>query len=500
MEFQQFLNFEITSACDMANVHRKCPNTHPERYANVDTSQELTDEAILSVAKQAYREHGFRGLVGWHYYNEPLLKKERIFRLMHALRKDVPEARFQLWTNGNLIPKDCTEFKIFEQIHITNYHNKSFSRVKAVVPNTTVLKGQLDARRNVTGMRSRRPCVRPYIEMDIDHFGNVHMCCMDWKGLIKVGNIMKQPFTDVLARFTEIRAKVSGNEMHKDAPEACLTCQLRFAELDHFMPTIARAAHMSRGWELHKHLPIRNPAVTLTSYKVPTHRLNEHFEWNDKAYRETGVKVYVVTDQEYDVPDYAKCVVFKEEMPVFNLARTSNAGIEYAIAQGHEVIVKSDVDVCFPPEALGRMVRCRDNEALIALYLMSANYEERKWNYIEAPKAEGTIAMTAEAWKNIKYDVRCVGYGAEDGIVVHAITTTIRDIGRDPLVWHIAHNPNSEQTEFKGRTDHWNRDTGFNPDALKKNVKFHPKKARKARQTNKAGRGSAAARRKARRL
>ncbi len=110
---------------------------------------------------------------------------------------------------------------------------------------------------------------------------------------------------------------------------------------------------------------------------------------------------------------------------------------------------------------------------------MAANHPERRWNYITAPKAEGTVIMSAENWKTIKYEERCIGYGAEDGILINAIKTKPLPINRAHLVWHIAHQLNTPQGEKKGRNDHWGRDTGFNPDEFKRNMQFHPSRRKK---------------------
>lgn len=484
MKFMQFLSFEITSKCDLGKLHKQCPVTHPERYAHVDTSHTLNDEMILEIARKFYRDYEFRGLVGWHYYNEPLLEKERIFALMYKLREEVPESRFVLWTNGNKIPQDCSEFAIFDQIWISNYFKKDFSRVQKVCPNTNILPGKLDTRLTIGGGKlDLAPCVRPYTEFIVDQHGNVHICCMDWKGKASPGNVYEKPLDEIVAKFQEIRANVSFTSMLPKAPEVCKHCQLRYGKISDFDPRIQREAQMHRDTTNHGHHPARKTAVVFTSYKVPTSRLDEHFRWNDALYRRLGLKVYVVTDQEYPVPDYAECVVYKEPMPVFNLSKTSNFGVQHAVAQGFTVVIKSDVDIVFPDEAMERMVRCLDKEAIVPLYLMAVTYKDRRWNYVEAPKAEGTIAMAASNWKELRYQEKCEGYGSEDGIMIDSIERAVIHIHRGPVVWHIAHIEGTPQKEKKGRHDHWNRDTGFNPDNTKKNLALHPKKAHLSGQT-----------------
>jgi len=482
MKYLQFLDFELGRECNLADKHKMCPTSHPERYSHMSTERELDDDTIVEIAVRAYREFEFRGLIGWHYYNEPLLQKERIFRLIRRIKELVPQARFMLWTNGELISRGAQELAVFEKVWITNYRKRNFERVKKIVPQTTIIPARFDKRKTNVDVvvNDRRPCVRPYAEMIVDFYGNVHICCMDWKGLASPGNVYEQSLEEIVDKLGRTRNTVAGWTMKENAPAACKRCNMRFDELmPDFDQEICREQQMHRDWAATWSLPTRDVAVVLTSYKVPTRRLHEHFQWNHAIYEHLGCKVYVVADQEYKLPDYATPVVYPHEMPVFNLAKTSNFGIQHAIKQGHEVIIKSDVDVCFPAEAAERMQRCTDNECIIPLYLMAMNYPERRWNYVPAPKAEGTIVMSADNWDKLRYDERCEGYGAEDGIMVHDINKLKLPINRAHLVWHIAHVPNTPQAEFKGRHDHWGRDTGFNPDKLKDNMQFHPKRRKK---------------------
>jgi len=488
MYYLQFLDFEICKGCNLTKEHPKCPAGSSERYLHLDCRQPMTDVQIIGAAVAAYKSHGFRGCVGWHYYNEPLVAADRMWRLMDEIKRQVPYAQFVLWTNGELIPQDVSRFAAFSQIWITNYHRRDFSRVRTVCSNVRELKGNLDDRLQMQAVDSNRPCVRPFAEMIFDYYGNVHICCMDWKGLASPGNIHTSSLGTLVQRVQTIRQAVSGPRMRPDAPAVCRACQLRFGDFtEDFDKPLAREQRMGRDYYANESLPARDTAVAFTSYKVPTRRLDEHFQWNDGVYRKLGLSVYVVTDQEYAVPDYAKCVIFEEDMPVFNLARTSNFGVKSAIEAGHEVVVKSDVDICFHEHALRRFMQCQANEAFVPLYLMAANFPERRWNYVEAPGAEGTVVMTAEWWRQIRYDERCIGYGAEDGILINTIKQHGLILNREAVVWHIAHVPDTPQKENKGRSDHWGRAEGFNPNNLQRNMQFNPRRRKKTKRVRRRG-------------
>ena len=478
MKYNQFLIFEICRECNLGKKHPQCPNQQPDRYANVDTSRQLDNDTIIRLAIEAHQSHEFIGYIGFHYYNEPLLEHDRIFQIMAAVRKKVPNAKFLLWTNGTMLDAvDSRKFQLFDKIVVTNYDRKEFPQLKGH-KDVTILKANLDRRLTVQSNRANtKPCLRPYVEFIIDFHGNVRMCCMDWAGKIQVGNVFDEPLERLIAKHNDIRARLIGEKLHSTAPEACRMCRFHYGEFeDDFGPELAREQRQHRRWHLDWQLRSKDTAVVLTSYKVPTRRLYEHFEWNDTIYRCYNLKVYVVCDQEYKLPPYAEAVVYPHEMPVFNLAKTSNYGIQHAIKQGHAAIIKTDVDVCFPPEAAERMQKVQHGECVDGLYLMAANYPDRRWNYEPAPFARGTLVMTAEDWAKVKYNEECKGYGWEDGIMIHDIKQAGIKLNRDYFVWHIAHVPDTCQDNDNGRNDYWNRDSGFNPDMNKQNRKLHPRK------------------------
>lgn len=121
MKHTQFLIFEIGPDCNLACQHReRCPSGDPDRYGRLDTSELLGDDQIINSVKVAH-ELGFKGLIGWHYYNEPTLYWDRLTRLTNAIRGKVPAARFILWTNGTSLPNDLSELSVFTQMWVSNY-------------------------------------------------------------------------------------------------------------------------------------------------------------------------------------------------------------------------------------------------------------------------------------------------------------------------------------------------------------------------------------------
>ncbi len=225
-------------------------------------------------------------------------------------------------------------------------------------------------------------------------------------------------------------------------------------------------------------------AVVFVSYlKVPEQRLQDHFRWNRANYEVLGdrLRVYVVSDVEHDLPDYAETYVIPlshmprlNGQPVFSLSMTKNLGIAKACFGGARVIVSTDVDISFDHNDVGRFLHdTSDADARIPLYQMAESYETRNFGRIDHG-CTGTIAMTATNWLRLKYDERCVGYGSEDGILVRDIQAAGIKIRRYGQVAHIAHvTGDGDRTPGSGAETCWGRDSGFNPDNFRANRQFH---------------------------
>jgi hypothetical protein len=460
----------------------------------------MSDGLIVDTAVRMYREFGFRGLVGWHYYNEPLCEMARMLSLMSAICDRVHEARFVLWSNGMLLPMVQDGFEYFEQAHLTDYGGLSKPRVSKLrerCPHVMVHRWPLDDRLTAdSGPLRYEPCGRMFTEFILDYYGNVHLCCFDWMGLGLPGNIHTTPFDwmglglpgnihttpidELVRRWQAIRQGVSGDQMDAAAPQTCLRCTKRNAAVPNFEPTIAADARTAdvRTLAAATSEPL-SVAVVFPHYRMPRSRLLDHFGWNVDIYNTKGVVVYVVADEMQESPSsfIGFVIVPESRLPlldgrhIFSIAATKNRGIRSALADGCDIIIVTDSCIAFSPETWQRMCRVRLGEAIVPYYRMATTFEDR--NAAEPPDIgmTGTIAMRAADWKGVRFNERCKGYGAEDGQIIQAIKQKRIKIKREGIVWHIAHDPAAPQVNVPGhgRADCWNRKSGFNPDNFLKN-------------------------------
>jgi hypothetical protein len=258
----QFFGFELGRTCNRAQEHcGKCPSIDHDRYGQLPTSRTVDDDTILQSLHYAY-DDGFAGHVVWHYYNEPLLSWPRMRPLMQRIAIEIPGVKFTLWTNGDLILRpwpetnlqssgaklrksagiDPRDLILFDTCWVSNYDGIYWDFLAMYVPHVNVLDGALDTRKLATPP-SRSRCLRPFNELIIDHYGNGHLCCADWRGTAGVGSIFDQGLPAVVARYMQLRDLVALSPMPSNAPSICAGCTIRCAGLGVLVPSVVPSQH-----------------------------------------------------------------------------------------------------------------------------------------------------------------------------------------------------------------------------------------------------------------
>jgi hypothetical protein len=301
-------------------------------------------------------------------------------------------------------------------------------------------------------------------------------------------------------RLAEARNKLLGNRKpsipRQDAPRpTALSRTVRAAGSPIVLGYKCCGGTRISGETLHAAVVFVFYRMEASTNPIPVERLNDHFAWNDELYRQSGAHVYVVTDRAYDVPSYARCVVYPEPMEVFWKTKLLNIGVGLAIKDGCNPIIVTDADIAFTPEAWSRMLGVTDKEALVATCWLASSFESRHEKCLDraipthaatCTKSHreyggcGTVAMQAANWEKIKYEEACVGYGCDDTIAKKDIEAAgLCIIGHSRSqdqadIFHIAHSA-APQANFsdidRARTDRWSPD--FNRSNFHENRKLY---------------------------
>lgn len=224
----RFLSFEVGRECDLAAQHPYCPVNRPERHSASAGLPPLPDAAIIEFVSCA-RAMGFSGLVAFHYYNEPLLSRDRLDALIAMILAAAPGTGFSLWSNGQrLAPGDAAWLNKFAAVHITA-HNRDrqqfYNALQIALPGKVkIMPGGHDDRGSVYDVALKlfpSPCWRPTVtEMIIDYFGELHLCCVDWKAAEKIANLQTDPAGEAIRKWVDAAAAA-----REGRPEVCRRCR-----------------------------------------------------------------------------------------------------------------------------------------------------------------------------------------------------------------------------------------------------------------------------------
>ena len=233
MRYLTGLIFEYQPRCNLATEHRWCPSWSRLKHSPPPGTgaTHLTTDKIVELTLLA-REFGFDGLVGFHYYNEPMLEWNRLLGIMARLEEQSPPFRFILWTNGTYIRPDMAkDLARFEVVVVTNHTGLDLGMIWAMCPGVELVLSTPDDRltaRVDSPLDDRTsPCLRPMTEFVIDYWGEVHLCCYDWRAQSGIGNVLTDDPADCITRWQQARDAIVTAWTIGDLPEACRHCTHR---------------------------------------------------------------------------------------------------------------------------------------------------------------------------------------------------------------------------------------------------------------------------------
>jgi len=205
----KIVEIEINSKCNMACSY--CPNSVDERVEQGDMSDETFDLILDSL-----EESSFKGIVSFHFYNEPLLSK-KLEGFAKKLKARLSKVLLQIYSNGTLLT-----LKKFEELIDAGVDAFNITKHEDVKPNYTFDKtyAQLDGEQKKrviynsfdqidmsnrsgiledikSGAGPKTPCLLPSIMMSITLEGNILPCYEDFYQKLVMGNIKEQSLEDI---------------------------------------------------------------------------------------------------------------------------------------------------------------------------------------------------------------------------------------------------------------------------------------------------------------
>jgi hypothetical protein len=228
------LSLEIGTGCNLAADHPECPILQPGRWPDTSLGPLTIDDVLQTI--DAAVALGFRGYVTFHYYNEPLLSPY----LIRDIIDRSSYGRFMLWSNGLLLSREVEDndiLELFEWVMLSDYdpdHNAEWFEALAraypasrIEPFTATFDSRLHAYEGPAD--EHVTCWRHRLELPVDHYGNVHLCCEDWRGSVRLGNVKSASLAAIVmgAPFAGVSAALCAGTL--EAPAVCRTCTERIS-------------------------------------------------------------------------------------------------------------------------------------------------------------------------------------------------------------------------------------------------------------------------------
>jgi hypothetical protein len=243
MQYLTGLMFELHRECNLAESHTWCPAHQRQAWAN--GSLELRD--IERVALVAHREFSFRGVIGFHYYNEPMAQWQRVVSCVKRLSRAIPGQEFALWTNGTYIHPDMAQdLTKFTAVIVSNYGDLDLAMIERTAPHAEIVDTKMDGRVSwnieLDPRTKTPPCFRPCTELIVDYRGDLHICCYDWRGESSPGNVLTDDPAACFRTWQKMRDAILSAKFISDMPTACAHCPQRDLKLQAYCPTVGRLA------------------------------------------------------------------------------------------------------------------------------------------------------------------------------------------------------------------------------------------------------------------
>lgn len=171
---------QLSNICNLSTRHLACPASKEEK------EQYLPLKNIMNCIIQL-RQLDYKGDLGFHIYNEPLLDPRLLYIL--DFTRHVLLNKIIIWSNKTLYTDELgEEIKKFGNIHFV------FSDY--LLPHH--LDNRLTIYRDSAHPIINKRCLQPYYQLNINYNGDVVLCCYDWKWTKTYGNIKRQKLEDIL--------------------------------------------------------------------------------------------------------------------------------------------------------------------------------------------------------------------------------------------------------------------------------------------------------------
>lgn len=234
------IEVEISTACNRRCSY--CPNSKYDR--NLRENMKKMDLELFKKIVAELSELNLRGRFHYHFYNEPLLDP-RLISLVQYVRDSAPKISSVIVSNGEYLTLDMYKRLVkagVKEFFVTEHTNKGSDNTKLIMEyrkspgeesvEFTCGKMHTHSLLNRGGLleiekykrRITMDCLRPSHVLQIDHEGNIILCCNDYFSTVKFGNVRDEKIIDIWKKpvLRKIRKDIRNNIFNLEICQKCM--------------------------------------------------------------------------------------------------------------------------------------------------------------------------------------------------------------------------------------------------------------------------------------
>lgn len=237
-DFFMVVEVETTTACNRRCSY--CPNAPFER--GLLRNEQRMSERLFERLVEQLADLNFSGRLSPHFYGEPLLD-ERLEQWVALVRRKLPLVKVVIFSNGDYLDLPRYHSLVAAGVDgflITQHSEKELKGVTRIQEQRRRVGSQgvlfefrkFDAGTELSNrgglvdhdtVETKVDCRMPSENVTIDHAGNVILCCNDYFGSVKFGNIAERHLRDIWREpeYVRIRRELKRGRFELELCQRC---------------------------------------------------------------------------------------------------------------------------------------------------------------------------------------------------------------------------------------------------------------------------------------
>jgi MoaA/NifB/PqqE/SkfB family radical SAM enzyme len=235
--YTRAISIEPSNICNYSNIHQKCPLSKMKEKKIMPLRD--IEKILIELSK-----YNYSGIIHPFNYSEPLIDP-RFYTILDLIKKYIPKAFVSIYTNGffldEMVLDELAEHGM-NRVAISLYDKKEDKRLLGLLRRIRANGGhsiELRAYRRYPlsvcmnnkiewyddePINSKMPCSAPLSYLYINTYGDVVLCCHDWKSMHTFGSIYDSSLYDIINSDKVIDTYIALQHGERHKLHLCARC------------------------------------------------------------------------------------------------------------------------------------------------------------------------------------------------------------------------------------------------------------------------------------